>query len=264
MPRSTNRAFDILEALAGALKVSDKGLKHGEIAQTLRIPKSSLTKIIKDLLDREYLELDPIRKTYTLGPHVLMLAHAYLGNMEIEKVAQPIIYEAMTRTGESASLFVKKGNKAVVIIKENSRQILSAKLHIGETVPLYTTAGGKALLAFQPKGVIEAYLAAVPLAPLTSKTITDQGQLRRELENVRNNGMAYSYGEQFEDLVSIAAPVFDRFDKVVAAISMPFPYSRFNEEKKQMIEQTLCRSSIAVSKKLGAETTPLVYKQRCL
>ena len=216
------------------------------------------------MLDREYLELDPIRKTYTLGPHVLMLAHAYLGHMEIEKVAQPIIYEAMTSTGESASLFVKKGNKAVVIIKENSRQILSAKLNIGETVPLYSTAGGKALLAFQPKDEIEAYLATVPLLQLTSKTITDHAHFRKELENVRNLGLAYSYGELFEDLVSIAAPVFDRFDKVVAAIAMPFPNSRFNEEKKKMIEQTLCRSSLAVSKKLGAETTPLVYKHRCL
>ena len=41
MPRSTNRAFDILEALAGVLKVADKGLKHGEIAQALQIPKAA-------------------------------------------------------------------------------------------------------------------------------------------------------------------------------------------------------------------------------
>ena len=73
-------------------------------------------------------------------------------------------------------------------------------------------------------------------------------------------GFAYSNGEQFEDLVAIAAPVFGLYEKVVAAISLPFPKSRFNEEKKSIIEKTLYASSIAISKKLGIDSSALLPK----
>ena len=73
MPQSTTRAFDILEALGS----SNRGLKHGEIAQALHIPKSSLTKIIRDLVLKGYVQLDNLSKTYTIGPQILVLARAH-------------------------------------------------------------------------------------------------------------------------------------------------------------------------------------------
>ena len=256
MSRSAIRAFEILEVLI----TSPRGLKHGEIALALDIPKGSLTKLIKNLLDKAYLELDPISKLYTIGPQVLALANAYLGNLDIVKMAQPVIYEAMTKTGESASFFIKRGHIGLVISKENSPHMLSAMLNVGESVPLYATAGGKALLAYLSDAELVDYLSAVPLTPLTPMTITDSVRLRRELDKIREVGFAYSNGEQFEDLVAIAAPVFGLYEKVVAAISLPFPKSRFNEEKKSIIEKTLYASSIAISKKLGIDSSALLPK----
>ena len=250
MARSTGRTFEILETIGA----NRHGLKHGEISQRLKIPKSSLTKIITDLIAKEYLEVDPVSKSYTIGPQVLVLARSYLRNQDIVKVAQPIIYDAMTKTGESASLFVRKGHEGLVICKENSSHVLMAMLHIGESVPLYATAGGKAILAFLPEVELERYLESVELVPLTPNTITDQSRLQRELAEIRKDRLARSNGEQFEDLVAIAAPVFGLHDQVIASISMPFPKSRFNSEKKKMIEQTLRASSALISKKFGAGT----------
>ena len=76
---------------------------------------------------RAYLELDPISKLYTIGPQVLALANAYLGNLDIVKMAQPVIYEAMTKTGESASFFIKRGHIGLVISK--GKQSAHAQRH---------------------------------------------------------------------------------------------------------------------------------------
>jgi DNA-binding IclR family transcriptional regulator len=247
MPRSTNRAFDILELVSA----SPRGLKHGAIAQSLDIPKSTLTKIIKDLVTKEYLEFDNVSSTYSVGPQVLVLARSYLGNYDIVKIAYPFIIDAMTKTGESASLFIMKGNRGLVIAKENSSQILSAMLSIGESVPLYATAGGKAILAFLSEDEIEAYLATVVLQPLTAATITDKMKLRQELQEIRHSGLAFSNGEQFDGLVAIAAPIFGLYDRVIAAISLPFPKSRFNAEKREIIESTVRDSSATISRRLG-------------
>ena len=51
--------------------------------------------------------------------------------------------------------------------------MLSAMLNVGESVPLYATAGGKALLAYLSDAELVDYLSAVPLTPLTPMTITD-------------------------------------------------------------------------------------------
>lgn len=249
MGRSTYRAFEILEIIG----TSHKGFKHGQIAQKLDIPKSTLTKIIKDLMSKGYVELDEEAKTYTIGPQILVLARAYLAHLDIVRIAQPIIYEAMTRTKESASLFIRRNNEGIVVLKENSSQILMAMLNIGESVPLYATAAGKALLAFTPDSEIERYLDATPLIPLTSRTISTAERLFAELQQIRRTGLARSDCEQFEDLVALAAPIFGLNNRVVAAISMPYPKSRFTAEKENMIESTLRCSSAEISRKLGAD-----------
>ena len=258
--RSTSRALDILEVIGA----SKRGLKHGEIAQALEIPKSTLTKIITELLDKEYLELDQVSKTYTIGPQLIVLANSYVGNLDIVKAAQPIIYDAMTQTGESASLFIKKGSRGLVVCKENSPQVVMAMLSIGESVPLYATAGGKAILAFLSDKEIDSYLDSVKLTPLTPTTITDTGNLRNELMEIRKSGLAHCDGEQFEDLVAIAAPIFGLYNKVIASISMPFPKSRFNSQKKKLIETTLRDSSAKISRKFGADAASILsgYSQQ--
>lgn len=237
---------------------SKRGLKHGEIAHALEIPKSTLTKIITDLLEKEYLEIDQVSKTYTIGPQLIVLVNSYVGNLDIVKAAQPIIYDAMTKTGESASLFIKKGNRGLVVCKENSSLVVMAMLNIGVSVPLYATAGGKAILAFLSDKEIDTYLDTVKLTPLTPTTITDPRKLRQELMDIRKSGLAYNDGEQFEDLVAIAAPVFGLYNKVIASISLPFPKSRFNSQKKKLIEKTLRDSSAKISRKFGANVESIL------
>jgi DNA-binding IclR family transcriptional regulator len=62
MSRSAERAFEILE-IVGASK---KGLKHGEIAQALNIPKSSVSKLLTSLVARDYLAVDTVTQSYVL------------------------------------------------------------------------------------------------------------------------------------------------------------------------------------------------------
>jgi DNA-binding IclR family transcriptional regulator len=251
MPRSTDRAFDILEMI-GANK---DGLTHGKIAQGLNIPKSSLSKLLSSLMAKNYLTFDKTSRTYTVGPQVLFLASSYLARLDIVRVAQPIIREAMMKTGESASLMIRSGNEGLIVCKENSPHIVIARFSIGTRVPLYATAGGKVLLAFLSTEQIEQYISSVDLSSLTRKTITKPDKLKRELKAIRANGLAYCNGEQFEDLDSMAAPVFAWDGRIAAAIGTPFPKIRSNKKNKQIIENVLRKSAAEISQKLGLSGT---------
>lgn len=248
MARSVNRAFEILE-IVGAGK---RGCKHGEIAQALHIPKSSLSKLLASLVARDYLTIDTITRTYAIGPQVLVLANSYLAGLDVVQIAQPIVREVMMKTGESASLMIRRGEEGVIVCKENSAQpIIIARLSIGERVPLYATAGGKAILGFLSAEEVDHYISSVELAPLTHSTITDPDMLRRELNTIRARGLAGCNEEQFEGLVAIAAPVFGWDRRVVASITVPFPRIRSNAEKERSIGKVLRESSAEISRKLG-------------
>jgi len=257
MVRSADRAFEILE-IVGASK---KGLKHGEISQALNIPKSSVSKLLASLVARDYLVIDTITRAYSIGPQVLSLANSYLAGLDIVHIAQPIIWEAMMKTGESASLMIKRGDEGLIVCKEDSPHVVIARLYIGTRVPLYATAGGKAILAFLSSEEVDHYLSSVELAPLTETTITNPDILRRELELIRARGLAHCNGEQFKDLVSIAAPVFGYDGCVVASVGTPFPRIRSNTQNERIIEDVLRESSAEISRKLGLRWNALSFSK---
>jgi DNA-binding IclR family transcriptional regulator len=71
-------------------------------------------------------------------------------------------------------------------------------------VPLHATSTGKAFLAALPGEELDALLRA-PLERFTATTITDPGDLRTELEAVRERGYAVSRGELEPALWGVSA-----------------------------------------------------------
>ena len=259
MVRSAERALEILEISAA----QKKGLKHGEIAQVLNIPKSSLSKLLVSLVSKGYLTLDRASRSYAIGPQILVLASSYLASLDVVQVSQPIVHEVMSKTGESSSLMIKKGKEALIVYKEISNQpMIIATLNIGDLVPLYASACGKAMLAFLPEEELDRYFSSVELTPLTPKTITDPVRLRRDLDNIRVSGIAYSDEETYKDLFGMATPVFDWDHRVVASLTVSFPRMRLNPERKKMIANVLQDSSTEISRKLGQSRNPVSFHEK--
>jgi IclR family acetate operon transcriptional repressor len=76
------------------------------------------------------------------------------------------------------------------------------------------------LLAFLPEGQAEGLLAGVALQRFTPKTITTLPRLRQELKKIRETGFALDDEENTPGVRCIAAPVFDRFGRETAALSL--------------------------------------------
>jgi DNA-binding IclR family transcriptional regulator len=100
----------------------------------------------------------------------------------------------------------------------------------GTTRPLYVSAGGLMLLAFQDPGFIDTYLRAVPLDPLTPRTITDVGKLRQRLQTIRREGFGVSIGETVPGAAGIAAPIFNADGSVTAGLLIAAPIERFEKQ----------------------------------
>jgi IclR family pca regulon transcriptional regulator len=157
---------------------------------------------------------------------VLELGYAYLSSLSLPEVAQPHLEQLAEDVGESSSVAVLDGADIVYVARVATHRIMSAAIQIGTRFPAVATSMGRAVLAHVPDGEREALLAAVSLAPLTPRTITDKGVLRAELAAVREQGWALVDQELEEGLRSVAAPLRDGMGRVVAAVNVSAPVRR--------------------------------------
>ena len=78
---------------------------------------------------------------------------------------------------------------------------------------------GRALLAFQSKEGLENYFRKVRLTALTEKTVTSKSALRNILAKVREERYAAIEDELDYGVVSVAVPIFNSDNEVIAAVN---------------------------------------------
>ena len=221
--RAASRVADILELMAA----SQEALCLKDLSLKLEAPKSSLLPLLRTLTARGYLEQARAGE-YRLGAKVLELGTGSLTQRELPDVARPVLVELMRRTGESVFLgtLASDGAGAVYIDKVESDQLIRYSAGLGARRPLHATAIGKAVLAFQPPERREEILRSLKLVRRTERTVATLPALRASLEEIRRSGVSINIGEFVPDASGIAAPIFDRDGRVVAACTIGGPTTR--------------------------------------
>jgi DNA-binding IclR family transcriptional regulator len=138
----------------------------------------------------------------------------------VRDVALPTMYDLLKAVNEIVTLAVLDGIEIVTIaIAEIPEKIVFSTL-IGQRQPAYCTAAGKMLLACQPVETWDRLLSRIEFVSYTDKTIVDRELLREELLIARQQGYATQDGELLVSLGSMAAPIIDYHNDVVAAINI--------------------------------------------
>jgi len=247
-----NRITRILKTIAR----SKDGFSNADIAKTLNIPKSTLSKLLASLVSCDYLTLYTRTKQYRLGPLLLYLGARYLENLDLIQIGQKFLQELTVITCEISALSVPTGLEVAMGAramppKGNMSQALLRLAEIGEHSPMYATAAGKAILAHRSDFEVDQYFHSVELVQITTNTITDTEQLRRQINDIRSGAIAYNFGELNEGTVAASAPIFDLYGRAVAALTVITPNFRFNNKKKECVEHAIREASAAFSKQLG-------------
>jgi DNA-binding IclR family transcriptional regulator len=136
----------------------------------------------------------------------------------LREAALPFMEDLYEVTHENVQLAVRDGTDLVFVERIAGRSAVGVLTRVGGRFALPPTGVGLVLLAHAPLEIQEEVLAR-PLVGYTRHTITDPGQLRRVLAEVRRSGVAVSDRQVTGDAVSVAAPVEVR-GSVVAALSI--------------------------------------------
>jgi DNA-binding IclR family transcriptional regulator len=244
--QSLSRAMAILDCFT----VETPQLGVREIARQIDMSVSTVGRMLASLNTLGLLCQDPASRLYRMGPKVMSYSMVYTASLDMRESARPMLEELFRLTNETVSLYVLEGDERVCAACIESSERLRVVVRQGEHMPLHAGSAGKALLAFMPDEDVKRVLAR-PLEKITTKTITARDSLLKELKEVRRKGYAISHGERFEDVIGVAAPIFDGTGRVVAAMNVAGPSQRFSDQAVLRLCPKLIKLADQISRLLG-------------
>ena len=217
--QSIERAFAVLRALtAGPAGVTD-------IAERVGLPKSTVSRLLSTLEDIGAVEQVAAGSDYRIGLGMLELSAAVQPGRSLVSAARPHLAELNRRTGEAAGVSIPDGTDMLYLDQLTPDSELQVRDWTGHRIPMHAVPSGHVVLA-EDEALLEQLLKE-PLHRFTPKTITKAAALRDRLASVRELGYSWAIEEFAVGMNSVAAAVHDADGRVIAALHVYGPASRF-------------------------------------
>lgn len=222
------------------------------LARELRLPKSTVHRILRVLAAHGYLAHDPASGRFRLGLAALDLGHRAQEGLELRRVAAPILQRLAAVSGETVLLMVlnEARDRAVCIERAETGEGLKLVLQIGTHAFLHAGSSSKILLAHMAPDEINRVLAG-KLPRLAPGTITDPDVLRRDLAATRRRGYALSEEETDTAVAGVSVPITDRQGQVIAGLTIAGPKTRFTRARIPQLVELARAAAAEISRALG-------------
>lgn len=208
------RSFDILELLI----TSGRAMTIADLCRELELNRITCTNLVKTMIAKKYLYKNEAGKICLTGK-VYVMGQIYKDSFPaLERFN--ILSQAITQKyGCSSHLVTFAGlNQGILLSHIPTVSIYSDTLYL--YVPLYCTAAGKVLLAYQQPQVRKSLVDSLELIPHTENTITDHAQLLKELDVIKSQGFGIDKEEYRQGLNCVSAPVFNADGSVNTVVSL--------------------------------------------
>ena len=253
-----DRALAILEVLAA----DGPALTLAELAGRIKLPKSTVLRLLSVLQQHRFVDREPRSGDYRLGLKLVELGASASSQLDFVDRARPYLKHLMDTTGETVFLSVLDGAEVLAVDRIESARTIRVPLNAGGRTPAYCTANGKALVAFLSDAEIDARFGKAKLRGYTRNTITTMAGLKTELRRVRAMGYAVDHEEMEEGLKCVAAPVRNLSGIVVASVGILAPAFRLPDKKLSAIATEVVNAADNVSAELGFQKNAIAPPAR--
>jgi DNA-binding IclR family transcriptional regulator len=251
-PRTTavDRAIDVIELLSeneGALPLS-------QIMNELDIPKQSLIRILNTLCVRGIIDKAEKRGFYRLGMNLLFTENHLQDKRNLRSIAWPSMQELSQKVRKTIELSILDRDQLVCIERIQGNESVNIYSRIGAVYPYFHAVSvGKVYLAQMDSKRRKENLKKIGLPAVTEKTITDTDTLEKELQKVKSNGFAFEDQELRKGVRRVAAPIYDKTNKVVGCISVAAPIFSFKLDDIDRLGMLAKETAGEISKNISAK-----------
>lgn len=242
--RTLDRGLAILEHLS-----TGDGHKLLDVSESVGLPLSTTYRLLEALVLRGFVQHDQHAGRYSIGIRAFEVGSRYV-RTNVTEAALPAMRRLAERVNETVNMAVRDGLYAVYIQQIEGRQRVRMFTRVGARVPLYCTGVGKALLAWEEREILSE-LPVEQWILYTPKTHLSLNTLAEDLSRVSKGGIAVDDEEYETGIRCLAAPIRSHGGKVVAAVSVSAPLTRFDDKTMPGISQELLKCASEISSRLG-------------
>ena len=238
--RSIGRALEVLDCFDGKAPLALK-----DISATTDLPESTLFRVLLTLEKHGYLE-QAVDGTYQLAPKLRFGWLVEQANA-LRAKARPELDRLVNRFNETASLSYLYDDRIHVLDSVETFHEIRMSNRIGRVLPPHCSAMGKAITAFQTRGLADQILEVYGLSRRTEHTITDRAKLFLELEEVRTTGVAADREESILGGICFAAAIRKDGLPVVSAISLSTPVVRMTAAREEETRMAVLEAAMRIA-----------------
>ncbi|WP_406691251.1 IclR family transcriptional regulator [Saccharopolyspora sp. ID03-671] len=248
MPQSSSESGDGVRSVLRALDLlalfdeNHRSRTARELIDATGLPKSTVVRLVSTLEQRGLLWT---RGDGRLAPGAGMLRWAQLAHdaWQLPPEAVECLRRLSTESGgESSRIYVRQGVNRLCVAQHEGTQQLRHVVRIGEAMPLWAGASGHALLIGAAPEAVRGVAAAA------GRGTEFEAEFAERVRRAEERGWAVSHGEREDGVSAVAAPVTDSAGRVVAAVGLGGPTSRFTQDRVSEFLPVLVHAAEQLSK----------------
>jgi len=222
MDRS-NAPVESVETLLSMVEYLEQSGEAGvtEIADAVDVSKSTVHNHLTTLRKRGYVVNEDGQ--YRLGLQFLRIGETTRMRTDLFEVARPQIETLVEGTDLVGNLAVEEQGRGVYLYRSRGSDDIRFSTRAGEAHDLHCTATGKSILAHASSDRVERLLSSIDLVSYTEQTITEREALLKELDQVRERGVAFDEEEYGRGLRCVGVPLVGPDDSIAGAVSLSGP-----------------------------------------
>ena len=221
-----------------------------QIAEQVGIHKSTVHRMLATLEKKRFVKRDPDTGMYRLGIRLLQMAYLTLEHNDLHQVAAPFLRSLGQRYQENVHLAVLDDTDVVFTYIIESPQRVKLAAAIGQRLPAFATASGKAILAYMPEKMVRGILDR-GMPQWTPYTHNSPDTFFEDIDSFKEQGFAISEQEYEAEINAVAAPIFDLDGGPIASVAVAGPAYRLT--RAHMIE--IGPSVVATARQITQEIT---------
>lgn len=238
-------------AVLDVLRIAEHELSIREVAVRAGLAKSTVQRLLRELVELNLASQDPTTARYRLGPRTLALGSAYQRRLNVRAAALPHMTKLRDDTGETVGLSVGLGDQIMHIDQVESESELRAMFEIGRPLPLWSGAPSRLLLAELDDAEVQLIAHTDRRADLAPINPPDPEVLIALVRQVRSEGFAVAIEETLPGVSTLAAPVRSSTGDLVATVSLTSPTIRMTPEVIDRLRPQVTATGRAISAELG-------------
>jgi len=234
------KAIDLLEVLAqeGARPTVQM------LSEMLDLSRNKTFRLLATLEDKGLIERSEDKGTYHLGLQAFEMAQHILKSASLIRLAHPIMEELARKLDEAVYITVLSNDEVLFLDMVDSLQQVKAVDMVGKRFPFFTNAAGKVIKS----------VSSIDLFGRGSRKrgIPNPLELEKELDEIRQKGVAVDFGGLGEGICAVAVVIRDYAGKVVGALTLLAPSFRMLHERlDEVIIPSMLEGGEQLSTKFG-------------